>query len=282
MGPEGELSERPAVTMIVPFVGTDAQLHELNASLSRLRIAPSDELIVADNRSDPVRTPGFARNKGAEGACGDWLVFIDADTIPEPDLLDRYFDPAPGPQTGILAGGIRDVALRPTAVARAAARRCRMSQRATLDRDGTPYAQTANCAIRREAFECSGGFDAAARAGEDADLCFRLLRAGWMIEERPGASVEHRSRESLATWLAQIARHGSGAAWIERRWPNEFASPGPRRVARRLAREAWTAAEAAVRGDDNQAKGALLEIAGAIAFELGRLLPNTRGAGMRG
>jgi hypothetical protein len=268
--------------VIVPFAGTDAQLHELSASLSRLRTAPGDELIVADNRSDPVHTPGFARNKGAEGARGEWLVFIDADTIPDPDLLDRYFDPVPGPQTGILAGAVRDIALRPTAVATEAARRSRMSQRTTLDRRGTPYAQTANCAIRREAFERSGGFEWAARAGEDADLCFRLQRAGWTIEERPRASVEHRSRDSLAAWLAQIVRHGSGAAWIERRWPGEFPPPGPAQLGRRLASEARAAAAAAVRGDRDRARGALLEIAGAAAFELGRRLPNTRGAGMRG
>jgi hypothetical protein len=270
------------VTVVVPFAGTDAQLRELGAVLSRLRLARGDELIVADNRSDPVRTPAYARNRGAEGARGQWLVFIDADTIPDPDLVDRYFDPVPGPRAGVLAGAIRDVALRPTAVAREGASRRRMSQRATLERAGTPYAQTANCAIRRAAFERAGGFDPGARAGEDADLCFRLQRAGWTIEQRPDAAVDHRSRESLGEWLAQMLRHGSGAAWIDRRWPGELPSPGSRWLARRLAREATGAAQAAVRGDREEAVGALLEIAGAAAFELGRLLPNTRGPGLRG
>jgi GT2 family glycosyltransferase len=270
------------VTVVVPFAGTDAQLGELRATLARLRLRRDDELVVADNRSDPVRTPGFARNQGAESARGDWLVFIDADTIPEPDLVDRYFEPPPKPQTAVLAGAIRDVALRPTAVARAGVSRQRMSQRATLDRPGTPYAQTANCAIRRDAFERAGGFDPSARAGEDADICFRLLRAGWALEGRPGAAVEHRSRESLAAWLAQMLRHGSGAAWIDRHWPGELPSPGPGRLIRRLAREATSAAGAVIRGDGERAVGALLELAGAVAFELGRLLPNTRGGGLKG
>jgi glycosyltransferase involved in cell wall biosynthesis len=282
MGAQAELSERPAVTVVVPFAGSALQLGELQGALDRLRLGKDDELIVADNRPDPVHTPGYARNKGAEAARGEWLVFIDADTIPDSDLVDRYFDPAPGPRTGVLAGAIRDVAFRPTVVARESARRRRMSQHATLDRPGTPYAQTANCAIRRAAFERAGGFDPGARAGEDADLCFRLLRAGWTLEERPGAAVDHRSRESLAAWLAQMLRHGSGAAWIDRRWPGELPSPRPRRVARRLAREARSGVEAAVRGEREEAVGAVLEIAGAVAFELGRLLPNTRGAGMQG
>jgi hypothetical protein len=282
MGPEGELSDRAAVTVVVPFAGTDDQLRELQVALDRLRLGPADELIVADNRSDPLHTPGYARNKGADGARGEWLVFLDADTIPDPDLIDRYFDPAPNPQTGVLAGAVNDVAIRPTAVAREAARRRRMSQRATLERDGTAYAQTANCAIRRDAFERAGGFDPSARAGEDADLCFRLQRAGWTIEERPGAAVGHRSRESLGAWLGQMLRHGSGAAWVERRWPGELPSPGPRGLARRLAHELREATTAAARGDRDEAVGALLELAGAAAFELGRLLPNTRGPGVRG
>ena len=79
-----------------------------------------------------------------------------------------------------------------------------------------------------------------------------------------------------------MLRHGSGAAWIDRRWPGELPSPGPRRLARRLAREAARAAEAAVAASVKTAVGAVLEIAGAAAFELGRLLPNTRGAGLKG
>lgn len=276
------MTRRPPVSVVVPFAGTDEQLRELSATLSRLRLRPGDQLIVADNRQDPVHTPAYARNRGAAGARGEWLVFIDADTLPDPGLLDRYFDPAPAPRAAVLAGAIRDVALRRTAVGRNGVARRRMSQRTTVQRAGTPYAQTANCAIRRAAFESVGGFDASARAGEDADLCFRLQRAGWTLEERPRAGVDHRSRETLAAWLAQMLRHGSGAAWIEQRWPGELPAPVPGRLARRLARDAADAATAAIRGDRATAIGALLDLAGAAAFELGRRLPNTRGAGLQG
>jgi len=262
--------------VVVPFDGTDERLRELRGTLATLRTRPGDELIVSDNRHDPVRTPAFARNRGAHGARGEWLVFVDADTIPDPGLLDAYFDPPPRSQTGILAGSIRDVAVRETPTARSIVASERMSQQATLGRTGTPYAQTANCAIRRSAFEAAGGFEEAARAGEDADLCFRLQHAGWEIEERPGAAVDHRSRESVTAWLAQMVRHGSGAAWIERRWPGELAALGPRRLARRLARGAADAAGAAARGELEPATDAILDSLGAAAFELGRLLPNTR------
>ena len=282
MCPEGKLSARPAVTVVVPFSGSETQLRELERTLSRLRLLPGDELIVSDNRPDPVHTPAYARNRGARGATGDWLVFLDADTVPDPGLIDSYFDPQPGAGTAILAGAIRDVAERPTAVARSGVARQRMSHRATLDGPGTPYAQAANCAIRRRAFEAVAGFDDRARAGEDADLCFRLRRVGWELEERPAASVAHRSRETLRAWLVQMMLHGSGAAWVERRWPGELSSPGPVRLTRRLARDAAEAGHAIGRGQRQAAVDSLLDVLGAAAFELGRRLPNVRDAGLKG
>ena len=270
------------MTVVVPFAGTDAQLGELRSDASTASaLTPADELIVADNRSDPVRTPGFARNKGADGARGEWLVFLDADTIPEPDLLDRVLrSRRRARSTAVLAG--RDQRRRAPpdgGRTREAPRGQRMSQRATLERPGTPYAQTANCAIRRDAFELAGGFDPSARAGEDADLCFRLQRA------RVGArGASGRGRRAPQPRVAGgvagpdaramgAARRGSSAGG---RASSRARDRGGSRGGSRGRR--CEAAEAAVRGEREEAVGAVLEIAGAAAFELGRLLPNTRGA----
>ena len=60
-------------------------------------------------RARGLRAPGFARNRGAELASGEWLLFIDADTLPSPTLIDDYFRPSPHPATGVLAGAVVDV-----------------------------------------------------------------------------------------------------------------------------------------------------------------------------
>jgi len=230
-------------------------------------------------RRRPPAAPAPALDLAALGE--DHATSLDGKRPPKPDpgLLDRYFAPAPADRTAVLAGGSVDVPGGDGLPARISAGRAPMSQRVTLDRPGTPYAQSANMAVRRSLFDAIGGFDPVARAGEDADLCFRLAAAGWALEERPEAVVRHSSRATLPSRLAQLARHGSGAAWLNRRYPNEFPPPRPRELAARLARTAGGAAAAGVRGRREAAAAELVELCCACAFETGRLLSNrARGA----
>jgi len=281
---------RPAASVIVPFAGDRAQLAALGAALARLQLGPGDEILIADNTrtaSAPipvpdvtvlaapgVRAPGFARNRAAALARGQWLVFLDADTVPIPGLLDAYLRPEPAPRTAVLAGAIRDVAGGTGAAPRHAVARGQMREGATLRRAGRAYAQTANCAVRAGAFAAVGGFDESARYGEDADLAFRLSDAGWELEARPGALVEHRSRPTLGRLLAQLSGHGAGAAWLARRHPGEFPAPSALSLTRRCARSGRRGVAAAARGERAAALAAALELLETVAFESGRLRSN--------
>jgi hypothetical protein len=101
---------RPTVTVIVPFAGTDAELDRCLAAMEPLG---AEQLLIADNRRAPraglVDARGFAssyfaRQVAARQATGEWFVFLDADTEPEPGLLGAYFDSPPGERVGVLAG----------------------------------------------------------------------------------------------------------------------------------------------------------------------------------
>src|SRR5690349_4947173 len=118
---------RASADVVVPFSGSREAFVELIARLSSLRLGPHDSLTVVDNtrngiaRTVPcpslitlVAAPGrqssyYARNRGAESGQGEWLVFLDADVQPVPELISRYLDEAPAPETGVLCGTVRDV-----------------------------------------------------------------------------------------------------------------------------------------------------------------------------
>src|ERR1700739_4442515 len=89
---------RPAVSVIVPFAGSAEESAAPFDALAALRRAPDDELIVVDN-SGASAVPSragvrvieatqqassyYARNEGAAVARNPWLLFIDADCLPE-------------------------------------------------------------------------------------------------------------------------------------------------------------------------------------------------------
>lgn len=260
---------RPTVSVIVPFAGTDAELQACREAMAALELEPADELLIADNRpgardAPPVlAAPGppssyFARQRAAARARGEWLVFVDADTVPAPDLLDRYFDPPPAASTAVLAGGIDDWTDQDTRVARHVERRRKLDQATTLSHR-RPYGQTANLAVRRDAFAAVGGWPDPVRSGGDADLCWRLTEAGYGLEARPQARVRHRNRATLRALLAQLHRHGAGMQWLERRYPGSFPPPTPRALLARLAL---------------LARGEWIEFLSRWAVDLGRLRGN--------
>jgi GT2 family glycosyltransferase len=282
---------RPPVDVVVPFKGDTGQLDDLTGRLARLELRDGDSLLIVDNTPGQIRdgtlhapeihTPAYARNRGAAEGSAEWLLFLDADVTPAPDLLDRYFEVAPADDTGLLAGGIVDEPVLPGGppAARYAYIREFMSQKDTLRFGDWGFPKTANAAVRRSAFEAVGGFREEARAAEDADLTFRLKAAGWELERREQAGVVHRNRQTVRGFVLQKLSHGAGGAWLERRHPGSSPS-------RRLPGLLWwgvrhtsTGLFGAVRARDRDAAlWALFEPLELIVHELGRWLPNERAA----
>jgi glycosyltransferase involved in cell wall biosynthesis/GT2 family glycosyltransferase len=277
---------RPAVSTIVPFAGGAPEARALLAMLARLRLRPGDELIVVDNslegvvpatgaarviRAGRMRSSYYARNAGAEAATADWLLFLDADCVAPPDLLDRYFADPPADGDGAVAGEVLGLPSQTALAARYARSRRHLVQRDILERPAyRPMAVTANLLVRREAFEAVGGFHEGIRSGGDADFSWRLQDAGFAIAHRPDAAVGHRHRESLRGLLRQAARIGAGRAWAGRRHP-AFRYPNPlRALARSAAGVAWWTA----RGRLERARFKALDGLWVAAESGGYLLPN--------
>jgi GT2 family glycosyltransferase len=239
---------RPPVSVVMPFAGDAASAARAVNALKSLTVRDGDELILSDNsggagsvdgvavvRASGERSPSHARNAGAGHATRDWILFLDADCVPDPGLLDAYFGDPVGDKTGALAGEVVPVPGGQTLAERYGAARNFLGQQAHLAHPYRARAVAANLLVRRVAFEQLDGFVEGVRAGEDTDFCWRLQDAGWLLEARP-ARVEHRYRATVSELRRQWRGYAAGRAWLSRRYPGFTPEPALSRLVRRRGR----------------------------------------------
>lgn len=153
-----------------------------------------------------------ARNAGAAAARGRWLVFTDADCLPEPGWLAAYAGAATGAGAGAGTGGLMAGPVRmvlpddPTPAAIFDAVRGIPQDRYVA----RGYGATANLAVRADIFAALGGFDATRLSGGDAEFCRRAGRAGHAVTLVPGAVVSHPARADWASLVAKARRVKGG------------------------------------------------------------------------
>ncbi len=244
------------VTVVVPVRDRVVELAECLAFGGR----PHPVVVVDDGSLDPVAIadvaarhgastvrralaggPAAARNAALSIAGTELVAFVDSDCLPPPDWVDQlvghFADPlvaAVAPRIVALGvstiGSPLDLGDRPGPVA-----------------PGTrlPYVPTAALVVRRSAL--GDGFDEALRYGEDVDLVWRLVEAGWRVRYEPSVEVGHREPVALADRLRRRFDYGTSAAPLARRHPGRLVhlvvSPAPAAtVAALLARRPAVAA----------------------------------------
>ncbi|MDO9441102.1 MAG: glycosyltransferase family 2 protein [Beijerinckiaceae bacterium] len=286
-----EQKTRPTVDLVVPFVGSDDALARLLDTLGGVQLGDADRLIVVDNgaesrtRADDrvvaapdVQSSYYARNAGAAEGSAPWIVFLDADVRPAPDVVEAYQLATVPDDVGFLAGRIIDDDPRgkPEDGLGARYNHARSSLGNDLsERDGFFYGKTANVAVRRAAFEAIGGFRGDLRSGGDAEICFRMRDAGWVIAKCEKSCVDHVGRASVVKVLRQMARYGSGARWLDDHYPGFSPEPGNYvRYIGGAVRLMLRAVPLAVRGHREEAAFAVLDGAASLAYLVGRRVSN--------
>ncbi len=167
-----------------------------------------------------------ARNIGMRAATGEIVAYIDDDARPDRHWL-KYLAAAlerspyagvggpnvPPADSSIVASCVADAPGSPTHVL-------------VSDREAE-HIPGCNMAFRKLALEDVGGFDPQFRAaGDDVDLCWRLLAAGHKLGFSPAAVVWHRPRGSIRAYWRQQRGYGRAEAMLERKWPDKYGTGG--------------------------------------------------------
>jgi GT2 family glycosyltransferase len=177
---------------------------ELQRMLDSVAGQPWDEVIVLDMASSPPITgpgwvrwlraetnvgPAAGRNRLADAAVSDILLFLDDDArllSPAYDTIIRLFDADPA--LGLVAFRIQ----RADGRVITSEYPFRWAPPDADLRRPCAYFIAAGYACRRDAMTAVGGYDESLFIyGEELDLAFALLSAGWGLEYVPEILVEH-------------------------------------------------------------------------------------------
>jgi mycofactocin system glycosyltransferase len=238
------------VTVVIPVQDRPVQLQRLLSALDGSRC-----IVVDDGSSEPSRTgdiahqanaalvrlavnagPSAARNAGLARVTTPLVAFVDSDCLPDVDwlgpLLGHFNDPL------VIAVAPRVVPIPPASPGPLSRYE---AVRSSLDRgvlaglvrplSRIPYVPSAALVVRSEAV-ADDLFDPELRGGEDVDLVWRFVDAGWDVRYEPASIVHHDGPERVGSWVRRRAFYGTTAGPLSRRHPGAL-SP--------VQTSAWTA-----------------------------------------
>lgn len=230
------------ISVIIPVYNGENDLPELIACLEK-QTYPQDlvEYLIVDNNSSDrtakiiadasqtnkkkginlkhlteakIQSSYAARNLGIRQAKYDVLAFTDADCRPQADWLIELVKPFKNEGVGIVVGEIFALTGN-SLLEQYAERKELMSQKFLLEHNFCPYGQTANIAIRKQAFIEVGLFRPYLTTGGDADMCWRIQReSNWQLEYAAKAIISHRHRSNFKTFKSQFYRYGCSNKYL--------------------------------------------------------------------
>jgi GT2 family glycosyltransferase len=237
--------EWPRVSVVVCAYQAADTIEECLVSLVRSKY-PDLEVIVCDDGSTdrtgrlarrypfPVLTLergglSNARNAGVAAATGEIVAFLDADAACHPEwpyhlalsLEDENVVATGGPNLPVPGAGLveRTVAASPGGPIHV-----------LVSDDRAEHVPGCNMAFRREALEEIGYFDPVyTAAGDDVDVCWKLLDRGHEIAFSAAAQVLHHRRGTVRGYVRQQLGYGKAERLMASRHRHRFNGLGQAR-----------------------------------------------------
>ena len=232
-------------SVIIPVYNRPDEIEELLASIASQSYPDFEVIVVEDGSSVKCEDivlqhkdelalkylfktnggPAMARNHGAMQASGEYLIFLDSDTmlpkgwfealdhavsrsLPDafggPDRASEDFSPIQkaisySMTSFFTTGGIRGGKRKITRF----------------------YPRSFNMGVRKAVFDALDGF-APMRFGEDVDLSMRIVEAGYKTELIPEIWLYHKRRTDFRKFFRQVMNSGKARIALTRRHPGSL------------------------------------------------------------
>jgi glycosyltransferase involved in cell wall biosynthesis len=233
----------PMVSVVVCAYNAERTMRRCLESLRTLDYANHEVIIVDDGSRDSTAEiatdfPEFrlirqsnkglsvARNVGLHAARGEIIAYTDSDCVVDPHwltlmvgaMVENKFDACGGPNYAPHEESRTEacVAVSPGAP-------CHV----LIDEDRAEHLAGCNMVFRKSMLTTIGGFDPQfTAAGDDVDICWRAIDAGFTLGFCPAAFVWHFRRNTVKAYYGQQRGYGKAEAMLYFKYPERFNSLG--------------------------------------------------------
>ena len=228
----------PKVSVVVALYNSADTLDDCLSSLMKIDYPDYEVIVVNDGSTDNSeeiikkypfkylttenKGIGAARNVGLEAATGEIVAYIDSDAIADQDWLS-YLVTTFNESDFVAVGGPNLVPEDDNWIAKCVYRSPGGPTQVMLDDQNSEHIPGCNMSFKKCSLDEIGGFNKVfTSAGDDFDICWRLLEKGYRIGFSPSAVVWHRRRPSVSAYWKQQVGYGISESLLESVHPNKF------------------------------------------------------------
>lgn len=166
----------------------------------------------------PNGGPASARNAGFRASQAEIIAFIDSDCVAEAGWLEKLVSALAASDASGVGGPLANVSPKGWV---SHYLNCTSFFRHRVRHGKVDYLLTANVAFRRSALLAVNGFSEMGVWGEDADLSFRLVQAGYpLLLTGQGIVTHYGTPVSIYELIKNLYRYGYGNYVLSHNWRN--------------------------------------------------------------